>query len=93
MRDPVCGMTVKTPAAHVAGHDGETFAFCSAHCREKFLAEPEKYAPHDHGHHQHAAAADSEAIYTCPMHPQIRHKGPGACPICGMALEPLKVTR
>ncbi len=96
MRDPVCGMTVTLPAAHVAEHDGESFAFCSARCRGKFLAEPQKYAPQAHAHHHHAAPAPpagSEAIYTCPMHPQIRHKGPGVCPICGMALEPLKITR
>src|SRR5665213_1428162 len=32
------------------------------------------------------------SLYTCPMHPQVRRPGPGACPICGMALEPLTVT-
>jgi P-type Cu+ transporter len=83
--DPVCGMKVdsaKTPHRHM--HDGHTYSFCSAGCRDKFTADPEKYlrrAPAQ-------AAALEGTIYTCPMHPQIRQVGPGNCPICGMALEP-----
>ncbi len=96
--DPVCGMTVdpaKSP--HRCTHDGRTYHFCSAGCRSKFAADPAKYldksgAAADAG----AAAAEAAAaasipqgtIFTCPMHPQIRQVGPGACPICGMALEP-----
>jgi len=85
LRDPVCGMTVDphvTP--HRQSHDGRTYYFCSAGCREKFAAEPTRYlAPSG------AQPAVAEAtIYTCPMHPQIRQPGPGVCPICGMALEP-----
>src|SRR5712692_2149103 len=85
LRDPVCGMTVDphvTP--HRQSHDGRTYYFCSAGCREKFAAEPTRYlAP------SAAPPAVPEAtIYTCPMHPQIRQPGPGVCPICGMALEP-----
>ncbi len=88
-RDPVCGMSVDPVAARAKGnaahHHGVEHVFCSARCRDKFAAEPEKYlAPAPE-----AQAADSTAIYTCPMHPQIRHAGPGFCPICGMALEPL----
>ncbi|HEY0104655.1 MAG TPA: heavy metal-binding domain-containing protein, partial [Rhizomicrobium sp.] len=97
--DPVCGMTIDPAAARFrATRDGKDHVFCSAGCRDKFQAAPQKYpAPHDHApheNHHHAAAAsdDGEAIYTCPMHPQIRHKGPGHCPICGMALEPLQAT-
>jgi Cu+-exporting ATPase len=86
VRDPVCGMTVdpaKTP--HHAHHEGKAYHFCAARCREKFIADPEKYlAPKI----SPAAAAPTGAIYTCPMHPQIRQIGPGSCPICGMALEP-----
>lgn len=98
VRDPVCGMSVDPAAAsHHAIHDGEIYFFCSASCRAKFLADPSKYIAqgnaHPAHHHHEAAPADmsgsSDVIYTCPMHPQIRHKGPGHCPICGMALEPL----
>ena len=70
---------------HHASHAGSEFHFCSARCREKFIADPARYlAP------QPAApsAMPDGAIYTCPMHPQIRQQGPGTCPICGMALEP-----
>ncbi len=86
--DPVCGMKVDpVTSKHRADHHGTTFHFCSAGCRTKFEANPEKYlkpkAPD---------AAKPGAIYTCPMHPQIRQVGPGSCPICGMALEPVEIT-
>ena len=103
--DPVCGMKVAADSPHHAMHGGKHFAFCSASCRTKFLADPVRYANaatpgetshhHEHHHHGHAVATPeasktpSDAIYTCPMHPEIRHLGPGSCPICGMALEPL----
>ncbi len=86
--DPVCGMRVDpaTSKRH-SDHGGRTFHFCSAGCQAKFKAAPETYlkpkAP---------APAKAGAIYTCPMHPQIRQQGPGSCPICGMALEPVEVT-
>src|SRR5581483_1001477 len=85
-RDPICGMTVDEAAARAAGRtarvgDAEHF-FCSARCRERFTA-PASPAP--------TAAADDRE-YTCAMHPQIRQRGPGACPLCGMALEPAAVT-
>jgi Cu+-exporting ATPase len=85
--DPVCGMGVDpATTAHHADHAGRAFHFCSAGCRAKFLAEPEKFlaakAP------PLAAEARPGVIYTCPMHPQVRQVGPGTCPICGMALEP-----
>ncbi len=88
--DPVCGMTVDPATSkHRADHGGTTFHFCSAGCRAKFVAAPETYlqpkaaAP---------APANPGALYTCPMHPQIRQVGPGSCPICGMALEPVEAT-
>ncbi len=105
--DPVCGMKVAADSPHHAMHGGQHFGFCSASCRTKFLADPVRYtteaapdkAPHhEHQHHGHAAPSPeapktpSDAIYTCPMHPEIRHVGPGSCPICGMALEPLNAT-
>ncbi|MCW2737932.1 heavy metal translocating P-type ATPase [Nocardioides sp.] len=100
--DPVCGMDVNPATSTLtAVHDGETFHFCSAGCQAKFEANPAQYAGHaGHvGHAGHEAAAVIEvptgaevAEYTCPMHPEIRQPGPGSCPICGMALEPVLVT-
>ena len=86
--DPVCGMTVKPATALHSHHSGKEHYFCSAHCQKKFEADPPKYlspAPPP-------PAASSKAIYTCPMHPEIQQQGPGSCPICGMALEPMTPT-
>ncbi|MBU2135714.1 MAG: YHS domain-containing protein, partial [Alphaproteobacteria bacterium] len=88
--DPVCGMAVDPATTpHHAEHAGQTFHFCSAGCRTKFVADPAKYLTKDEGP---SAAAPAGTIYTCPMHPQIRKEGPGNCPICGMALEPETAT-
>ncbi|MGA2795527.1 MAG: heavy metal translocating P-type ATPase, partial [Roseiarcus sp.] len=78
------------PAAskHRAEYGGKSFHFCSAGCKAKFEADPARYAA-DGG--PAVDAAPKGAIYTCPMHPEVRQIGPGACPICGMALEPLHV--
>jgi Cu+-exporting ATPase len=85
VRDPVCGMTVDPATSkHRFDHHGQTFHFCSAGCRTRFAADPAHYL----GETKPQAAAPAGAIYTCPMHPQIRQGGPGSCPICGMALEP-----
>ena len=82
--DPVCGMTVKPESPHATELDGVHYRFCSAKCKTKFDAEPARYlAPQP----AETPAADGE--YTCPMHPEIRQVGPGTCPKCGMALEPL----
>jgi Cu+-exporting ATPase len=87
--DPVCGMTVDPATAkHRADHAGHSYFFCSAGCRTKFIAGPQKYL----GVTKTAEPAPEGAIYTCPMHPQIRQVGPGNCPICGMALEPETAT-
>ena len=83
--DPVCGMKVdpaKTP--HHATHAGHDYHFCSARCRDKFIAEPTRYLEP----HASVPTVPAGTIYTCPMHPEIRQEGPGTCPICGMALEP-----
>ena len=96
--DPVCGMQVDSAtSAHRSQHGGATYHFCSARCRKKFIAAPEFYlseAPPVVTAAMPAVvtAAKPGAIYTCPMHPEIRQEGPGSCPICGMALEPLEVT-
>jgi Cu+-exporting ATPase len=83
VRDPVCGMSVD-PATieHRFNYRGETYHFCSAGCRTKFIADPAQYLD------KPKVAVQEGTIYTCPMHPQIRQIGPGNCPICGMALEP-----
>src|SRR5437868_641740 len=89
-RDPVCGMSVDPATAkHEAEHAGQRYFFCSAGCRTKFVAHPARYLSTAPGP---PAPTPEGAIYTCPMHPQIRQTGPGACPICGMALEPQTVT-
>lgn len=86
--DPVCGMTVDPHTAkHKAEHNGHSYYFCSAGCRTKFVADPQKYL----GEREPEPVIEG-AIYTCPMHPEIRQVGPGACPICGMALEPEMVS-
>lgn len=86
--DPVCGMSVDPAGTpHHASHAGREFSFCSAACRNRFAADPERYlAP------PAAAIAAEGTIWTCPMHPEIRQDTPGACPICGMALEPEMVS-
>src|SRR5579885_2940333 len=86
--DPVCGMQVDPHTAkHRADYHGHTYYFCNPKCREKFVAEPEKYLSP-----QEAAPVPDDTEYTSPMHPEIRQIGPGACPICGMALEPVIAT-
>jgi len=85
-RDPVCGMrTDPEQSQHRAEHGGRRYRFCSAQCREKFLAAPARYLQDE------IAATPTQAgtTYTCPMHPEIRQDHPGDCPKCGMALEPL----
>jgi Cu+-exporting ATPase len=91
--DPICGMTVDEQTAKItAERDGEKFYFCSGHCREQFLAAPAQPAENSGEHSSPAKeGAGKDAIYTCPMHPEIEQRGPGTCPKCGMALEP-KVT-
>jgi Cu+-exporting ATPase len=71
---------------HRAEHAGRPYHFCSAGCRTKFVADPLKYLDPAS---RVAEPVPEGAVYTCPMHPEVRQVGPGACPICGMALEPL----
>ena len=103
MMDPICGMNVEPNSAagsHV--HNGQTYYFCSQHCLAKFKEDPERFlkspatehAAHGHGQSPadsaRAPKKDSaeDAIYVCPMDPEVRESKPGACPKCGMALEP-----
>ncbi len=88
-KDPVCGMSVDPlTSKHRHEHEGTTYHFCAANCRTKFIADPRRYLVPAAS----PAPAAAGAIYTCPMHPEIRQEGPGSCPICGMALEPEMVT-
>ncbi len=86
--DPVCGMMVDThagkPTYDYAGH---TYHFCSEGCRTKFVREPARYLDKE----AEPKPLPLGTLYTCPMHPEIVQEGPGACPICGMALEPMGV--
>src|ERR1700674_4353537 len=83
--DPVCGMTVdKQTAAGSFEHDGKTYFFCSVHCLEVFRKDPARL---NRAPQQPEPIAIGTGEYTCPMHPQIIRDRPGACPICGMALE------
>ena len=85
-KDPVCGMTVnRATAAHMSRHAGQRFYFCSEGCQQKFDAAPDSYL----GDRPAPAAMPEGTQYTCPMHPEIVRDGPGDCPICGMALEPM----
>ncbi len=90
--DPVCGMTVdpKT-AAGSHSHQGKTYYFCSKHCVAKFKANPDSYLKETAAADEPHASAPA-GKYTCPMHPEVVQDGPGTCPKCGMALEPMQPT-
>lgn len=104
--DPVCGMSVdRSKARWISKHEGKRFYFCSQGCQTKFEADPQKYlepsqfklaepmmaGTHGHSHAHAHAEVPAGAKWTCPMHPEIVEDGPGDCPICGMALEPMGV--
>ncbi|MEQ1650686.1 MAG: HAD-IC family P-type ATPase, partial [Hyphomicrobiaceae bacterium] len=93
--DPVCGMTVEIATAkHAHNHDGHGYYFCNPRCKDRFIADPARYLDADAKAKAAAteAAANTAVQYTCPMDPEIIQIGPGTCPICGMALEPMDVT-
>ena len=107
LKDPVCGMTVTVQSTHSFDHDGKTIYFCSAGCKSKFVADPEKFRASPVANTLRAssvaarepavasagasmgAGVGAKALYTCPMHPEVQQNLPGACPKCGMALEPV----
>ncbi|MGH7879425.1 MAG: HAD-IC family P-type ATPase, partial [Candidatus Binataceae bacterium] len=93
VKDPVCGMMVNPATAKWRHeHRGETYYFCSAGCMNKFIADPLKYTRAHPAPSQHEAASTPvsgvAAEYFCPMHPEVVSDRPGACPKCGMALQP-----
>jgi Cu+-exporting ATPase len=94
-RDPVCGMQVRVDSLHRYEHAGQEYRFCSAGCLEKLRAEPDRYLNRPEVAsrpmvHPVTAPAGQGPIYTCPMHREVRQVGPGKCPKCGMALEPVE---
>jgi cation transport ATPase len=99
VKDPVCGMVVdRDSAMHKTEYQGQTYLFCSAGCLKKFESDPESYIRRSEQSQESEPKQSVEAsgdfvkasagTYTCPMHPEVVQDGPGACPICGMALEP-----
>src|SRR5262245_5980089 len=84
-RDPVCGMQVnpESPRGGSARFEGKTYYFCNPRCREKFERDPTAYLS------PRPQAPVSAGEYVCPMHPEVKSPHPGACPLCGMALEPV----
>jgi len=89
--DPVCGMRVSEDSPHRLEHAGRPVYFCGAGCKAKFAADPAKYAAPAAARTSVPRAesvAVAGAVYTCPMHPEVRRDRPSACPKCGMALEP-----
>src|SRR5262245_60287251 len=90
--DPVCGMSVDPATAFgPVHHAGQDYYFCAASCRDKFRADPERYLKRG-AEPMDMPEAMPGAIYTCPMHPDVKSDQPGSCPICGMALEPVEPT-
>ncbi|MEA3358412.1 MAG: heavy metal-binding domain-containing protein [Thermodesulfobacteriota bacterium] len=95
--DPVCGMKTGDENEFIKyEHEGLPYYFCSEYCLNRFIDKPEKYLYAVREDHNHARlsemvppSADGSALYTCPMHPEIRQNSAGSCPKCGMALEPV----
>ena len=102
-KDPVCGMTVDPANARgKVAYKGKTYYFCAPGCAERFSQDPEKYLNQSgpaliptigmvRSEKAASPVEETDDLYTCPMHPEIVQKGPGACPKCGMALEPVTV--
>ena len=103
LKDVVCGMDISPDTKYFTTYKNETYHFCSQNCQDKFVEEPHAYV-HEHEEDcpscdaleyadiaalKDKLAVNSDALYTCPMHPEVQQKGPGACPKCGMALEPM----
>ncbi|MGH8278363.1 MAG: heavy metal translocating P-type ATPase [Gammaproteobacteria bacterium] len=94
--DPVCGMQVARSGDLHVDHCGTRYYFCCDGCRSRFLAKPDRYLGEAAASHRSPPAssglphADERAQYTCPVHPEVTQSGPGACPKCGMALEPVQ---
>ncbi|MCB1695916.1 MAG: heavy metal translocating P-type ATPase [Pseudomonadales bacterium] len=92
LTDPVCGMHVTAGSPHRYLFDGDAYFFCSAGCRTKFGADPHRYLRPEESPAAPVDPALEGARYSCPMHPEVLQVGPGTCPKCGMALEPVMPT-
>ena len=91
--DPVCGMTISlADSVGEVEYAGQTYYFCNESCVERFKATPQEFVGPAAVGNAAKKPADPGAEYVCPMHPEIRQIGPGPCPICGMALEPVTVS-
>jgi Cu+-exporting ATPase len=93
--DPVCKMVIdETDAAATSTYKGTAYFFCAEVCKERFDADPESYlnGPEDRQQSTDKNIKLAGLVHTCPMHPEVRNNGPGSCPFCGMALEPLDIT-
>ncbi|MDP3608695.1 MAG: heavy metal translocating P-type ATPase [Methylophilus sp.] len=94
--DPVCGMKVSAHSKKSVEHDGTTYYFCSESCVAKFRTNAKQYlsmpTASDIVPKASPQAVAKDVIFTCPMHPEVQQVGPGSCPKCGMALEPMEVT-
>ena len=91
--DPICGMKVEEANARHAERNGQTFYFCSEHCRQKFLSAHVEHDTHEHSHHHpgsEPAKPKGGAKFYCPMCEGVESDKPGNCPKCGMALEPAR---
>ncbi|MDP2644540.1 MAG: heavy metal translocating P-type ATPase, partial [Desulfobacterales bacterium] len=92
--DPVCGMTADKEDEFIHHkHEGTLYYFCSEHCLAKFTSDPDAFS----GKKETEPTAPPQAqagdrLFTCPMHPEVEQPGPGSCPKCGMALEPMTVS-
>ncbi len=89
--DPVCGMKTASEQAKSVAYAGVIYYLCSQKCIEKFRANPQHYLQPKNSNLSNSSTI-KHSLYTCPMHPEIQQKGPGNCPICGMALEPMDAT-
>ena len=89
-KDPVCGMDVSEESEIHLSHQGQKYFFCSQYCHDKFQANPESFLDSNKNDDDCSATTvvNNDAYYICPMDPEVRQKGPGSCPKCGMALEP-----
>ena len=94
LKDPICGMVVTENSIGPVSHDGKNYYFCCKSCETKFSSDPGRYINLENSAGPAPASssvspAAGDGIYTCPMHPEVERNGPGSCPYCGMALEPL----
>jgi Cu+-exporting ATPase len=88
LKDPVCGMDIKLDTKFSSFFENKNYLFCSDNCKVKFDLNPKLYIT---SKQNKIVNSNKKIEYTCPMHPEIIQIGPGNCPKCGMALEPLNI--